>query len=237
MPRPVIDLTGQRFGRLVVLQEHLPRTHREVRWTCACDCGAQVTPRGSQLRGETTTSCGCWLAERRATSLIGERFHYLVVASRALDYISPKGFTTPMWSCVCDCGGTAVRSLSNLKAGAGSCGRACSARMATYRAANPVPAPENRRRRVYHQRLGDGTIDRNAIWARDGGLCHLCGEAADPDAWAADHIIPIVHGGPHDPRNVAVSHPACNMAKGDRISFRSPLLASAIAAYEELHGS
>lgn len=55
MPNP-IDLTGMRFGRLLVLRrdEIKPRT-----WVCLCDCSAQVTRAGRELRAGDTKSCGC----------------------------------------------------------------------------------------------------------------------------------------------------------------------------------
>lgn len=48
MGRPTIDLTGRRFGRLVVLRE-APERHRTAggtpirQWVCQCDCGRTVT--------------------------------------------------------------------------------------------------------------------------------------------------------------------------------------------------
>lgn len=54
----LIDLTGQRFGRLVVTgraENHRKRTH----WNCICDCGNVVSIDGARLRGDVTHSCGC----------------------------------------------------------------------------------------------------------------------------------------------------------------------------------
>lgn len=51
------DLTGKRFGRLVVLEE-AGRKNRQVTWKCVCDCGKTVSVRGSDLRGGQK-SCGC----------------------------------------------------------------------------------------------------------------------------------------------------------------------------------
>lgn len=58
MPRK-IDLTGQRFGRLVVLQEAGHNRSKKTRWICRCDCGAAVTTCTAYLRNGDTTSCGC----------------------------------------------------------------------------------------------------------------------------------------------------------------------------------
>lgn len=59
-----IDLTGQRFGRLTVLE--FVRTSEKghsLIWRCKCDCGNVVEVAGNNLRNGHTTSCGCALAE------------------------------------------------------------------------------------------------------------------------------------------------------------------------------
>ena len=47
------DLTGQRFGRLTVLE----RT--ELKWLCKCDCGNKKIVAGGHLVSGDTKSCGC----------------------------------------------------------------------------------------------------------------------------------------------------------------------------------
>ena len=55
------DLTGRRFGRLVVMEKvgKLP-----VRWRCRCDCGKVKDIDGSNLKRGLTKSCGCLHRER-----------------------------------------------------------------------------------------------------------------------------------------------------------------------------
>jgi hypothetical protein len=61
--KPVIDLSGGRVGRLLVI--HRSGTHvtpngcSQPLWLCQCDCGAAVTVRGQSLRLGLTRSCGC----------------------------------------------------------------------------------------------------------------------------------------------------------------------------------
>jgi 5-methylcytosine-specific restriction endonuclease McrA len=52
-----------------------------------------------------------------------------------------------------------------------------------------------------------------AVWERDGGICGICGEAADPKDWHLDHIVPLALGGEHSYANVQVTHPLCNWRK------------------------
>jgi hypothetical protein len=54
----VIEMAGQRFGRLSVIEES-GRLEGQAAWMCQCDCGAVVVVRGSALRKRVTKSCGC----------------------------------------------------------------------------------------------------------------------------------------------------------------------------------
>lgn len=54
----LIDLTGERFGRLTVLQRAESRTGHTM-WDCVCDCGNHTTVYGTHLRRGNTRSCGC----------------------------------------------------------------------------------------------------------------------------------------------------------------------------------
>jgi hypothetical protein len=55
----LIDLTGHRFSRLVVLA-HVPSDRRRgTLWQCRCDCGQMRIVRSKDLRRGFTRSCGC----------------------------------------------------------------------------------------------------------------------------------------------------------------------------------
>lgn len=55
-----LNLTGQRFGRLVVIKEAGRSSDGRVRWLCKCDCGNYTsTPSTKTLRNGTCRSCGC----------------------------------------------------------------------------------------------------------------------------------------------------------------------------------
>ena len=61
------DLTGQRFGKLTVIERAedyiTPRNEREVQWRCKCLCGRECIVRGHSLRNGHTTSCGCAVSD------------------------------------------------------------------------------------------------------------------------------------------------------------------------------
>lgn len=60
---PLIDLTGRRFGRLVIIARAPTATtstgHPRTCWQARCDCGQTVTVRGGQLQQGRVKSCGC----------------------------------------------------------------------------------------------------------------------------------------------------------------------------------
>lgn len=64
----LIDLSGQKFGRLAVVS--LVPDRRPPHWLCLCDCGQKASVEASNLKGGHTTSCGCYAAERRGQSSI-----------------------------------------------------------------------------------------------------------------------------------------------------------------------
>lgn len=57
------DLTGQRFGRLVVLKQMPNNASGKVTWLCKCDCGNEKAIIGSLLHTGKTRSCGCLIRE------------------------------------------------------------------------------------------------------------------------------------------------------------------------------
>lgn len=78
--KPKTDLTGERFGRLIV--EEISETHitpsgqKKTMWKCLCDCGNSKIVRYEQLKYGKTVSCGCYRDENtgnrsRKTGLSG----------------------------------------------------------------------------------------------------------------------------------------------------------------------
>lgn len=60
MPK-LIDLSGQRFGRLTVIERAGTATNRgkQPLWLCECDCGNTTIVGGCSLKSGNTKSCGC----------------------------------------------------------------------------------------------------------------------------------------------------------------------------------
>ena len=77
-----IDLTGQRFGRLVVVSRADNSGYGKVMWLCQCDCGSKPVVVAGNLRSGTTQSCGCVHREKlgelnRTHGLSRSRIYYL----------------------------------------------------------------------------------------------------------------------------------------------------------------
>lgn len=64
MGRPVNNLEGLRFSRLVVLDRVGATKSGNVIWRCRCDCGGEAKAEGPHLRSGSTVSCGCYRRER-----------------------------------------------------------------------------------------------------------------------------------------------------------------------------
>jgi hypothetical protein len=63
MPK-FIDRKGQRFGRLLVLEDAGRSASKKVMWRCLCDCGKEAVVVSGGLVTGNTTSCGCFLKEK-----------------------------------------------------------------------------------------------------------------------------------------------------------------------------
>ena len=60
----LIDLTGQRFGRLVAVKRVAAlRKSKEAWWKCHCDCGNTKETTSRYLRTGIAKSCGCFASE------------------------------------------------------------------------------------------------------------------------------------------------------------------------------
>jgi len=59
MVSKLINHTGERFGRLVVIRRFFGTRRGEARWMCGCDCGMPKIVSGNHLRSGDTKSCGC----------------------------------------------------------------------------------------------------------------------------------------------------------------------------------
>ncbi len=64
-----IDFTGQRFGRLTVIERDGSRG-KNATWLCQCICGKQTVVSSYDLKRGNTSSCGCIQREKAAQRVL-----------------------------------------------------------------------------------------------------------------------------------------------------------------------
>lgn len=105
-----IDLTGQRFGRGLVIKRIPNSRDTHSKFLCKCDCGNEFVAEGRMLRKGITKSCN----KCGKSNLRGKRFGRWTV----LDYVG-----NGKWECVCDCGTKKIHHTHTLIVGKSlSCG-------------------------------------------------------------------------------------------------------------------
>lgn len=125
----VIDMTNQRFGKLLVLERAENDKFGKAQWLCQCDCGNQKIINGASLRKGLTISCGCNKLEKMKQYNLehtidekGNVYGYLTVISRNTDPENIKDGRA-MWNCQCRCGNVCIVSGKELRDGhTTSCG-------------------------------------------------------------------------------------------------------------------
>lgn len=61
----LIDMTNERYGRLLVVSRAENSQQGQARWNCKCDCGNNSIVRGQDLRNGKVVSCGCYKIENQ----------------------------------------------------------------------------------------------------------------------------------------------------------------------------
>lgn len=101
----LIDLTGQKFGRLEVIcrdfEYQKNKNADKPYWKCRCECGKIISVLGKSLREGNTKSCGCLqkdtIRQLNYKDLTNQKFGKLT----AIKYLGNS-----IWECKCECGNT-----------------------------------------------------------------------------------------------------------------------------------
>ncbi len=172
-------------------------------------CDAIFYPRATQLRVGHGRFCSqkCNTASRKG-------MHAPEVTSRRLATMAEKrargeinycrGADNPVWK-----GGSEASKRRWIESGKAN------DLLRRYRAANPDKVREFARRRAGRKldRLPYGTLPK--LREAQGNRCAIC---RTPIAKAShlDHILPLARGGKHEPGNIQLLCPPCNLHKSDR---------------------
>lgn len=131
------DITGKRFGRLIVVRKTDQKPKDRYLWECICDCGNTVYLPANGLKSGNNVSCGCKLKERIINiDFTGQRIGKLLIVK--------KSESSDGWICLCDCGNEIIVKSRELKhKNTKSCGclnnellRERNKKMATHRMSN-----------------------------------------------------------------------------------------------------
>lgn len=119
------DLTGQRFGKLTVINRAESKIDgsgkRRTMWNCICDCGNSKTVLADYLKQAAVPSCGCEAVKNRINknrvNNIGEKYGRLTI----IDIIWNEKPTKVV--CKCDCDNDYIGVKSDIVSGhTQSCG-------------------------------------------------------------------------------------------------------------------
>lgn len=58
-----VNILGQRFGLLTVVEQRPPTPVGHSTWLCRCDCGKEVIRTSTSMKRSQFSSCGCWHRE------------------------------------------------------------------------------------------------------------------------------------------------------------------------------
>ena len=119
----IVDLTGKRFGKLVVIKRNgtliRKNGNKKALWLCKCDCGNEVNRTTENLRknNNDNNSCGCLKNKDKVIDITNKRFGKLI----AIKIVSKKR-NNMLWLCKCDCGNFKEVLQGNLGRTTFSCG-------------------------------------------------------------------------------------------------------------------
>lgn len=203
------DLTGLRYGYLVVMKYVGRTSHRISLYECRCDCGNVTITRSDNLKRGEARSCGCLFKNYSHTAhfldLTGQVFGRLSV----IEYKGTNKNRQATWLCKCVCGKEIVISSNCLRTGdTKSCG--CSkithglSRTSAYRDI----------RRIVSEVL-------NTRWTRKmekelrkfQPVCVVCGSNKE---MSTDHVLPLSKGYGLRPGNAVRLCKSCNSKKQNR---------------------
>lgn len=178
-----IDLTGQRFERLVVVEDVGRNKHKQVVWKCQCDCGNETNVVAALLRRGHTKSCGCLQKEKASSntkkSLVGKVYGKLVVVKdTGKTKVYPNGTKRTLWLCECDCGNQVEVVTSHLTSGGTiSCGcehkKSIKSGEDHYRF-NPTLTYNQRVKGRKFINGNSQSMWREKVYKRDNYTCQLC---------------------------------------------------------------
>lgn len=226
------NLTGEKFGKLTVI-DYLGKDDKGNNlWNCKCECGGSKITNTHALLSKHTTSCGCI---RTAEDFTGRKIGRLTVVKRVDDTFDKSGRRYVTWECICDCGNVTYTTTNNLRGKTTSCG--CYLKEVAGQQTHKHGYRKTRLYRIYNnmkQRCNNPNI---AEYKNYGGRgIKVCAEWNAPDGLAAFAKWALSNGykpnltierinvnGNYEPSNctwIPQSEQAKNTTKNVRIEYK-----------------
>lgn len=173
MPK-AIDLTGQRFGKLIAVKPTDERARGSIIWELKCDCGNITHVDARNLSSGNTRSCGCLRKGAGSKDLTSQRFGRLI----AVNPTDRRTGGNVVWELKCDCGNITYVDAGSLRSGNT---RSCSClkdELVGKSHHNYDPDITDEERLKGRHILGKHTISkfRNKVYQRDDYTCQICGQ-------------------------------------------------------------
>lgn len=118
------DLSGMKFGGLMVLASSGQSKHNGRTWICLCDCGRQTEVETYDLTSGRVKSCG--YGRNHEGDYTGVRRGELTGVRRTGKTCAYRGKAREVWEWRCSCGRTIERALFQVYPRGESCCPACS---------------------------------------------------------------------------------------------------------------
>jgi hypothetical protein len=75
MPMPKMNLIGQKFSKLTVVEYAESDAKQQTMFRCICDCGGEIVTAGRGLKANQTKSCGCLRVEKGRIAGLKSKIH------------------------------------------------------------------------------------------------------------------------------------------------------------------
>lgn len=160
------DITGQRYGKLVIFERYYCHNGKRKKWKARCDCGGvkEGIDTGN-WKLNRFSNCGC---SKLPEINVGDRFHEWTVNQRS-------GEGRKLYGCTCSCGKTSLVSKTDLIYGKSKRCLSCSHKLAIK---PDFQAAINSIKKTYLQ----SARKRELSWGIDSMFvtlitspCHYCG--------------------------------------------------------------
>lgn len=115
-----INLIGQKFNKLLVIDEIITENGKAKKWKCLCDCGNMVIATTGELRNKRSNGkCECCKKYKLSDINTGDIFGRLTVIKRLTKNerkeLKLKTTGDSIFKCQCECGNITYVTASNLK--------------------------------------------------------------------------------------------------------------------------